>query len=63
MGRSSARSICERVQPLLAAPVIVDLRNIYRPEDMARHGFRYESIGRAGTGSTELERHLPTMAD
>jgi len=27
--------------------VIVDLRNIYRPEDMAALGFSYESIGRA----------------
>jgi len=25
----------------------VDLRNIYRPEDMAAHGFTYESVGRA----------------
>jgi len=27
-------------------PVIVDLRNIYRPEEMAEHGFTYESVGR-----------------
>jgi UDPglucose 6-dehydrogenase len=27
-------------------PVIVDLRNIYRPEQMAEHGFTYESVGR-----------------
>jgi UDPglucose 6-dehydrogenase len=26
--------------------VIVDLRNIYRPEDMAALGFTYESVGR-----------------
>jgi UDPglucose 6-dehydrogenase len=25
---------------------VVDLRNVYRPEDMAAHGFVYESIGR-----------------
>jgi UDPglucose 6-dehydrogenase len=30
----------------MAQPVIVDLRNIYRPEEMAEHGFTYESIGR-----------------
>ncbi|MGN8114978.1 UDP-glucose dehydrogenase family protein [Labrys sp. 22185] len=39
----------ERVKNLLTQPVIVDLRNIYRLEDMKRHGFRYESIGREGT--------------
>jgi UDPglucose 6-dehydrogenase len=27
-------------------PVIVDLRNIYRPEEMKKAGFTYESIGR-----------------
>jgi UDPglucose 6-dehydrogenase len=26
---------------------VVDLRNIYRPEDMAAHGFTYDSVGRA----------------
>lgn len=35
-----------RVKSLLKSPVVVDLRNIYRPEDMARLGFRYSSIGR-----------------
>ena len=37
-----------RVKSLLRAPIIVDLRNIYRPEDMARLGFNYSSIGRPG---------------
>jgi UDPglucose 6-dehydrogenase len=31
----------------MARPVVVDLRNIYRPQDMAAHGFIYESVGRA----------------
>jgi UDPglucose 6-dehydrogenase len=35
-----------RVRSLLKAPVVVDLRNIYRAEDMARLGFAYHSIGR-----------------
>jgi UDPglucose 6-dehydrogenase len=35
-----------RIKGLLAAPVIVDLRNVYRPEEMRRHGFTYHSIGR-----------------
>jgi UDPglucose 6-dehydrogenase len=31
----------------MAQPVIVDLRNIYRPEEMAEHGFTYECVGRS----------------
>ncbi|WP_454624337.1 UDP-glucose dehydrogenase family protein [Bradyrhizobium cenepequi] len=37
----------ERLKGLLRQPIVVDLRNIYRPEDMAAHGFSYESVGRA----------------
>jgi len=36
----------ERLRNIMACPVIVDLRNIYRPEDMSRHGFAYTSVGR-----------------
>ncbi len=35
-----------RIMAALASPAIVDLRNIYRPEDMRRRGFKYSSIGR-----------------
>jgi UDPglucose 6-dehydrogenase len=35
-----------RVKSLLRRPVIVDLRNIYSPTEMAELGFRYTSIGR-----------------
>jgi UDPglucose 6-dehydrogenase len=35
-----------RLKTLLKAPILVDLRNIYDPEDMRRHGFVYSSIGR-----------------
>ena len=37
----------ERVKAAMAQPVVVDLRNIYRREDMAAHGFVYDSVGRA----------------
>jgi UDPglucose 6-dehydrogenase len=36
----------DRVKLLLKQPVMVDLRNVYRPEDMKARGFRYSSIGR-----------------
>jgi UDPglucose 6-dehydrogenase len=39
----------ERVMSLLKQPVLVDLRNIYDPAEMARRGFRYRCIGRPST--------------
>lgn len=36
----------ERVKSIVKAPVLVDLRNIYSPDDMRAAGFVYESIGR-----------------
>ncbi|MDG2520298.1 UDP-glucose/GDP-mannose dehydrogenase family protein [Caulobacter segnis] len=48
-----------RVRRTLAQPVIVDLRNIYRPEDMAAEGFTYVSIGR---GIAPLEGREPLSA-
>ncbi len=37
----------ERMDSLLNQPIMVDLRNIYRPEEMAAAGFHYTSVGRA----------------
>jgi len=36
----------KRIKSLLKAPVVIDYRNIYRPEEMAAAGFRYTSLGR-----------------
>jgi UDPglucose 6-dehydrogenase len=36
----------KRLKAELAQPVVVDLRNIYRPDEMAALGFAYESVGR-----------------
>jgi UDPglucose 6-dehydrogenase len=41
----------ERVRKLLKRPVVVDLRNIYRPKEMAQRGFIYEGVGRPGSAS------------
>ena len=39
----------ERLKSVMAAPVIVDLRNIYPVDEMLGSGFMYESIGRSTT--------------
>jgi UDPglucose 6-dehydrogenase len=39
----------ERMRDLMACPVVVDLRNVYRPEDMTKYGFAYMSVGRLPT--------------
>jgi UDPglucose 6-dehydrogenase len=36
----------ERIKTLMRGPLVVDLRNIYRPAEMKAHGFRYVSVGR-----------------
>ncbi len=35
-----------RLKQVMERPVLVDLRNIYRPDEVAKHGFVYESVGR-----------------
>ena len=37
-----------RLKAVMARPVIVDLRNIYRADEMKRANFRYFAIGRPG---------------
>jgi UDPglucose 6-dehydrogenase len=37
----------DRLKEEMAAAVMVDLRNVYRPDEMRRRGFKYASIGRA----------------
>ena len=36
-----------RLKATMAQPVVVDLRNVYPPEELRKHGFRYQGIGRA----------------
>ena len=37
----------DRLKGVMVNPLLVDLRNIYRAEEVARYGFAYESVGRA----------------
>ena len=39
-----------RARSLMAEPVLVDLRNIYHPDEMQKAGFRYHSVGRPAAG-------------
>lgn len=36
-----------RLKRLVKAPILVDLRNIYRPDEMRERGFTYTSVGRS----------------
>jgi len=37
----------DRVKLLMRQPLLVDLRNVYRPDEVRARGFRYVSVGRA----------------
>lgn len=37
----------DRVKEQMKTPVMIDLRNIYEPEDMETHGFFYHCVGRS----------------
>jgi UDPglucose 6-dehydrogenase len=36
----------DRVKGAMKSPTVIDLRNIYRPDDMRKRGFSYISVGR-----------------
>jgi hypothetical protein len=38
----------------MRSPTIVDLRNIYRPDEVAELGFRYASLGRPQRAGGEI---------
>jgi len=51
-----------RLKDLMASPVIVDLRNIYRPEKMSQNGFSYTRIGSpSGTQAMPSEAVLSRL--
>ena len=49
----------ERLRDLMACPVIVDLRNIYSPDDMKKQGLAYASIGPAVKGEVAIAAMPP----
>lgn len=36
----------DRLRKQMTRPVLIDLRNIYEPDEVMRHGFYYDSVGR-----------------
>jgi hypothetical protein len=56
----------DRLRDVMAAPVMIDLRNVYHPEDVTSRGFLYFSIGRPQTdafqsNSTSAFTESPTL--
>ena len=50
----------ERLRSLMKAPVMVDLRNIYKPLEMVEAGFSYTSVGRPPVGPVIQHRDRNT---
>ncbi|WP_374377505.1 UDP-glucose/GDP-mannose dehydrogenase family protein [Dongia sp.] len=48
----------DRVKTLLKTPTVVDLRNVYRPDEMAELGFDYTSLGRPKVHPDPGKPHL-----
>ncbi|MEM6491577.1 MAG: UDP-glucose/GDP-mannose dehydrogenase family protein, partial [Pseudomonadota bacterium] len=46
----------DRLIEIMAAPLMVDLRNVYSPEDMAAAGFVYHCIGRPSAGASTADQ-------
>jgi UDPglucose 6-dehydrogenase len=45
----------DRLKKGMARPIIVDLRNVYQPDEVAKHGFQYASVGRQALATTGID--------
>ena len=53
----------DRLRDVMACPVVIDLRNIYRPEEMHRLGFVYMCVGKPTSAPIAVEASLTSSAD
>ncbi len=52
-----------RVKSLLRTPAVIDLRNIYKPDDMSAAGFYYVSVGRAPIEPSQTRERRETLRE
>ena len=43
---AACAAVFERLKQVMARPILVDLRNVYPPQEPVRFGFSYHSVGR-----------------
>ena len=43
----------DRIKAALKSPIVVDMRNIYRADDMAAKGFQYFGVGQGRTSEQD----------
>lgn len=53
----------KRLRDAMACPVVIDLRNIYRPEEMNRLGFAYTGVGKPPSVPIAFEMPRTSSAD
>jgi UDPglucose 6-dehydrogenase len=53
----------ERLKAVMAEPVLIDLRNVYQPDEVARRGFRYRSVGRKAARTKGEPEPRPASAE
>jgi len=52
----------DRMRACMRTPVLVDLRNIYSPQEAEAKGFRYTGVGRRGRGAAVVDAAQPVLA-
>ncbi|HET8727964.1 MAG TPA: UDP-glucose/GDP-mannose dehydrogenase family protein [Alphaproteobacteria bacterium] len=51
----------DKLRERLNRPLMIDLRNVYKPQEMSAAGFEYHSIGRSPTGSASDAAQRPFL--